>query len=109
MKNKKKKGIIIVFIIIVVLVSAFFGTLYYITSTVNNYSYTEKKWINENKENLYEIYVEKSLPVFSNEGKGVFYDYVSELKANTGLNLNVTTTEVTNIKLITINPFLSPR
>lgn len=105
MKNnkKKKKNIIIVFVIIIVLVSGFLGTLYYITSTVNNYSYSEKKWISENTDTTYDVYVEPSLPIFSNNGKGVYYEYLNALKEDTGLNLNIVTTDTSNIKLVNKN------
>ncbi len=73
----KKKSIAIVFIIIVLIVLAFFGVLYYITSTVNNYSYNEKKWINDNSSTSLDMYVEPGLPVFSYNGSGVYYDYIS--------------------------------
>lgn len=105
MKNnkKKKKNIIIVFAIIIILVSGFLGTLYYITSTVNNYSYSEKKWISENTDTTYDVYVEPSLPIFSNNGKGVYYEYLNALKEDTGLNLNIVTTDTSNIKLVNKN------
>ena len=105
MKNnkKKKKNIIIVFVIIIILVSGFLGTLYYITSTVNNYSYSEKKWISENTDTTYDVYVEPSLPIFSNNGKGVYYEYLNALKEDTGLNLNIVTTDTSNIKLVNKN------
>ena len=105
MKNnkKKKKSIIIVFAIIIILVSGFLGTLYYITSTVNNYSYSEKKWISENTDTTYDVYVEPSLPIFSNNGKGVYYEYLNALKEDTGLNLNIVTTDTSNIKLVNKN------
>lgn len=105
MKNnkKKKKSIIIVFSIIIILVSGFLGTLYYITSTVNNYSYSEKKWISENTDTTYDVYVEPSLPIFSNNGKGVYYEYLNALKEDTGLNLNIVTTDTSNIKLVNKN------
>lgn len=105
MKNnkKKKKSIIIVFVIIIILVSGFLGTLYYITSTVNNYSYSEKKWISENTDTTYDVYVEPSLPIFSNNGKGVYYEYLNALKEDTGLNLNIVTTDTSNIKLVNKN------
>lgn len=105
MKNnkKKKKSIIIVFAIIIILVSGFLGTLYYITSTVNNYSYSEKKWISENTDTTYDVYVEPSLPIFSNSGKGVYYEYLNALKEDTGLNLNIVTTDTSNIKLVNKN------
>ena len=101
--NKKKKNIIIAFIVIIVLVSTFLGTLYYITSTVNNYSYSEKKWISENTDTTFDVYVEPSLPIFTNNGKGVYYEYLNALKEDTGLNLNIVTTDTTDIKLINKN------
>lgn len=101
--NKNKKNIIIAFIVIIVLVSAFLGTLYYITSTVNNYSYSEKKWISENTDTTFDVYVEPSLPIFTNNGKGVYYEYLNALKEDTGLNLNIVTTDTTDIKLINKN------
>ena len=55
--NKKKKTTIIVFAVIIFIVFAFFGTLYYITSTVNNYAFAEKKWINENVSKSLDVYV----------------------------------------------------
>ena len=99
MKKIKRKNIIIAFIVILVLVLGFFGTLYYITSTVNNYSYAEKKWINDNSNTVIDIYVEQNLPVFSANGNGVFYDYISALKEDTGLNLNIVTVDNPETKL----------
>ena len=99
MKRLKKKNIIIAFSIILVLVLGFFGTLYYLTSTVNNYSYSEKKWINENSNDAIDIYIEQNLPVFSSGGAGVYYDYINALKEDTGLNLNIIIAENSDIKL----------
>ena len=82
MKRRAKKSIIIAFVIILVLVLGFFGTLYYITSTVNNYSYAEKTWINENEKNAIDIYIESSLPIFAYNGVGVYYDYESPFLSN---------------------------
>ncbi len=107
MKNssKKRKNIIIIFTLIILIVVGFFATLYYITSTVNNYSYSEKKWINDNKDKSLDIYVEKDLPVFSDNGDGVYYEYLKALKENTGLSINITTTDNTEVKLNNkINP-----
>ena len=98
--NKKKKTTIIVFAVIIFIVFAFFGTLYYITSTVNNYTFTEKKWINENASKSLDVYVEPNLPIFSSNGSGVFNDYVKALKDDTNLTLNIISTEANDtIKL----------
>ena len=99
MKAKKRRNVIIAFVAIIVLVVGFFGTLYYITSTVNNYSYSEKRWINDNQNKTVDIYVETGLPVFSENGSGVFYDYINALREDTGLNINVITTGESAVKL----------
>ena len=103
MKHKKRRNIIIAFIVIVLITIGFFGTLYYITSTVNNYSYSEKRWINENLNKTIDVYVEPLLPAFSLNGTGTYYDYINALKEDTGLNLNVITSEEANIKLVNKN------
>ena len=103
MKRKNKKSTIIVFSIIVALVLGFFGTLYYITSTVNKYSYDEKEWINANSDKSIDIYVEPSLPVFSSNGKGVYYDYLNALSEDTGLTLNIVTTDTAQVGLVNKN------
>ena len=103
MKKKSRKNVIIAFAIIVVLVLGFFGTLYYLTNTVNNFSYTEKKWINDNTKNTMDVYVQTSLPVFAYNGVGVYYDYVNALKENTGLNLNLVTTDTADVSLVNKN------
>ena len=98
--NKKKKTTIIVFAVIIFIVFAFFGTLYYITSTVNNYTFAEKKWINENLSKSLDVYVEPNLPIFSSNGSGVFNDYIKALKDDTNLTLNIISTEANDtIKL----------
>ena len=96
---KMKQILILIKIVIIILILGFFGTLYYVTNTVNNYSFTEKRWINDNLDKTFDIYVEPSLPVFSLDGNGVFYDFINALKENTGLNLNIITTEDEKIKL----------
>ena len=103
MKKKTKRNTIIAFAIILILVLGFFGTLYYVTNTVNNFSYTEKKWINDNSKNTLDVYIQTSLPVFAYNGVGVYYDYINALKENTGLNLNVVTTDTPSVKLVNKN------
>ena len=86
--NKKKKTTIIVFSVIVFIVFAFFGTLYYITSTVNDYSFAEKKWINDNASNVIDISVYNDIPVYGNNGKGVIFDLLDDFTTTYGINFN---------------------
>ena len=103
MKHKNKTKIIIIISIVLAIIIAFAGSLYYITSTVNNYSYSEKKWISENTDTSFDVYVEPSLPIFSYNGTGVYYDYINALKEDTGLSLNIVTTDTTDYKLANSN------
>ena len=105
--HKKKKSLIIVFIIIVAIILVFFGALYYITSTVNNYSYNEKKWINDNQSTSLDVYVEPGLPVFSYNGNGVYYDYINALKEDTHLNLNIISDDTAKVRLVNKNSYNS--
>jgi len=108
MKRKTKRNIIIACIVIVVLIIGFFGTLYYVTSTVNNYSYSEKTWINENEKNTIDIYIEPSLPIFAYNGVGVYYDYINSLKEDTNLSLNIVTSDNSaSAKLVNKNSLLA--
>ena len=102
MKNRKKKTMLIVFSMILLFIFGFFGTLYYLTSTENSYSFAEKRWINENNSKTFEIYVEPGLPVFSKDGQGVFYEYLKVLKEDTGLTFEISTTN-NNIGLKMVN------
>jgi len=99
LKNKKNKKIVIICLIICFVILTFLGILYYITSTVNNYSYVEKNWINENASKTFDVYIPSSLPIFSNNGTGVFYDYLTALSSDTGLSFNILTTDTTSIKM----------
>lgn len=101
--GKKKKKALIILIIVIAAVLIFFGALYYITSTVNNYSYTEKRWINDNSTTALDMYVEPNLPVFSRNGSGVYYDYINALKEDTNLKINVITDDNAKVRLINTN------
>ena len=103
MKSKKRKNIIIAIAIIVILLSGFVCTLLYLNSTVNSYSYSEKQWITNHSEKAFDVYIEPNLPIFSSDGKGVFYEYIGSLKEDTGLNINVITTDNSKIKFVNKN------
>lgn len=100
---KNRKVLVIVFSLILLFIIGFFGTFYYLTSTVNRYSYAEKRWINENTSKTFEIYVEPNLPVFSQDGQGVFHEYLRALKEDTGLSFDISTTNDNTTKLINKN------
>lgn len=86
-KNKKKYYLTVV--LVCVLIVLIFGILYYVNNSRNSYSFSEKSWINSNTNNRVDINIEGNLPVFSNNGVGVFYDFINEMEQDTKLSFNV--------------------
>lgn len=86
-KNNKKYyyiGGLLVLLILVV-----FGILYYVNNMKDNYSFSEKSWINNNANQEQTVSVQRNLPIFSNNGEGVFYDYLNDLEKDTNLSFIV--------------------
>lgn len=87
MKKNNKKLLIIIGIVAVVLVV---GILLFINSSRNSkeISLSEKKWIEENKNSMIDIYVMNELPLFSASESDIFLSFLSYFEAETGLSLN---------------------
>ncbi len=88
MKKNNKKYYLIGGLLVILIVTVF-GILYYVNYSKNNYSFSEKSWINSNTQNIIVTGVQGYLPVFSDSGQGVFYDYLDKIGQDTGLNFNV--------------------
>lgn len=87
-----KKGLrkyVILSALVVLLVLGFFAFIYYLSNRSTSYSFSEKSWINNNTNNVIDVTVEGSLPLFSNNGEGVFYDFIHALEKDTNLTFNV--------------------
>ena len=86
-KNNKKYfligGLVLVLIVLILCL------LMYLNSRKNGYSFSEKSFINSNLNNVIDVSVEGSLPIFSNSGVGVFYDFVNYMERDTKLTFNV--------------------
>ncbi len=87
MKDKKKYfligGLITLLVIVVI------GILIYVNNSKTNYSFSEKSFINSNVNNVIDVSIEGSLPIFSSNGNGVFYDFLNDMEKDTGLTFNV--------------------
>lgn len=88
--RKRNRKILIISGLILLLFIIVVGILIYVNNNNNNFSFSEKSWINQNVNNVIDISMEGNLPVFSNNGEGVFYDYITDLEQDTGLTFNVT-------------------
>ena len=87
-KKKNKKNIIIIVAALVLLLVV--GILVFLRYKDNKteLSLSDKKWIEDNKKSMIDIYVMNGLPVFSLEEGDIFLSFLDYFEAETGLSLN---------------------
>lgn len=87
-KKKNKKNIIIIVASLVLLLVV--GILVFLRYKDNKteLSLSDKKWIEDNKKSMIDIYVMNDLPVFSLEEGDIFLSFLDYFEAETGLSLN---------------------
>lgn len=93
-KNNRWLGIsliIILILILILLINFSKGT-----SNDTKLNLTEKKWIENNKKEVINISIPNDIPIFSKEGEGIFFDYVSKLEESTGLSFNLISYEASS-------------
>ena len=86
---KKNKSKILLYSILGILLVSIIAIIIYYLKNDKSYSHQEKKWLSENANNVIDIYVENSLPVFSSGGIGVFYDYLNALEKDANISFNI--------------------
>ena len=85
---KSKKGLITVLIIVIVIIG-FLGYYYFNKQDRNNtLTVNEKNWIESNKNRLIDLSIPSDIPVLSNSGDGVIFDFLADLEKDTGLDFN---------------------
>ena len=87
-KKKNKKNIIIIVAALVLLLVV--GILVFLRYKDNKteLSLSDKKWIEDNKKSMIDIYVMNDLPVFSLEEGDIFLSFLDYFEAENGLSLN---------------------
>lgn len=82
-----KKFWIVAIAILIILVGG--SLIYYFTrEDENSLTVTEKKWIEEHKNNLIDLSIPSNSPVLSSNGEGVIFDFLNDLEEDTGLEFN---------------------
>ena len=95
MKKKRKKVNLrkILFIIVPVALAVILIAFGVYSKNKNDkngvFSILEKRWIEKNKSTVVDISVINDLPLFGNEGDGVFFDYLSDFEKETGIKFNM--------------------
>ncbi len=86
--NKKRIGIII-WIVIVFLLAGFGFYFFFIKQDQKStLTIVDKKWIEDNKNNVIDVGIVNDVPVFSYEGSGVFFSLLQSIEDDTGLEFN---------------------
>ena len=86
--NKKK---IVLVTLITTVVLAVIGSLwYYLTKEDDKTTLTliEKQWIEKNKNQIYDFGIPTNIPMFTNGGSGIIFDFIKDLENKTGLVIN---------------------
>lgn len=86
---KNKKAIIITLIVIVALLLT--GVLYFKFSNEKEdttLSLIDRRWIESNKNKVFDIAIVNNIPVFNYKGNGVFFDFISSIEKDTKLDFN---------------------
>lgn len=83
----KVRGLILVILLVVAFTSVVGGTYYFLNrQDENNLNITEKEWIESNKNQLHDFSVLSAIPVFTNEGNGIIFEFLNSLEKDTGLD-----------------------
>ena len=88
-KKKNNKWIVVCFICVLLIILALLINFSRGSSEDTKLNLTEKKWIENNKKEVINISVANNIPMFSSDGEGVFFDFISKFEDSTGLSLNL--------------------
>ena len=85
-----KKNILIIGIVAIVSLLIGGGVYYSLTKEdkISTLNLLEKQWIERNKNNIVDLSIPSDIPIFDYEGKGVMFDFISDLEKDTGLEFN---------------------
>lgn len=85
-----KASRIFVIMVTLLLFGGVAGGAYYIVNhqDKNNLTLVEKEWIEQNKNQIQDFSIMDGVPVFSNIGKGIIFDFLNDLEENTNLDFN---------------------
>ncbi len=88
-KKKNRRWLVVGFIIILVIILIILINFSNSNAVDTRLNLSEKRWIENNKEDVINISVANNIPVFSSNGEGVFFDFITRFEDKTGLSLNL--------------------
>lgn len=91
-KSRLIKKYILICALILFVIGALVGILIFLNNNKNSYTLLEKRWLNENSSSVIKVKVDNTIPIFSYDGEGLIYDYLSNLEKDTNLSFDIVTT-----------------
>lgn len=88
-KNKNKSWLVALIILFLVIVLMILINSTKSSNEDTKLNLTEKKWIENNKKEVINISLVNDIPLFSNDGNGVFFDFTDKFEELTDLSLNL--------------------
>ncbi len=89
-KRKNNKRIAILFLVLIVIIGCIIAGFFLLKRDEDtNLNLIEKQWIESHKNDVYDVAILNNLPIFGYEGKGLFFDFINNVKEETGLNFNL--------------------
>ena len=88
MDNKKRNTIITLIIVALLLLGS--GIYLFLNYTADEFSFNvvEKKWLNDNVNNVIDINVYNDIPVYGFNGEGIIFNFLDYFTKNNNINFN---------------------
>lgn len=87
MKKRNNKIIILITAAVIFVVALLIFILNY-SKDDSSFSLLEKKWLNDNENNVIDVSVYNDIPIFGDTGNGIIFDYLNRFTENYGINFN---------------------
>lgn len=90
-KNLKLKKILVILISVFIILLITMISIYVKNKNDQNgvFSILEKRWIEKNKATKIDVSILNDLPIFGEEGDGVFFDFLNDFEKETALEFNM--------------------
>ena len=113
----KKKLIIIIPILIAIVAFVFVYRYYNKEDKTTTLTVSERKWVEENKDQTYDFEIVNDYPLYGTNGEGVIFDFISDFEEKIGIEFNkipylktsIPTTDGFRISILNNNEKLSKK
>ena len=88
MKKKNNRKLFIIAGIALIVLAVVILLIIRANSNKREITLSEKRWIEDNKKSMVDIYIMNDLPIFSSDESDIFLSFLNYFEAETGLSLN---------------------